>query len=241
MFFFFKRPTIVVDCFTDNYNLIDHCPIDHASKFYPKWWDNAKPYFTKNQNGIEIQRPTLKKCTGLIHYYGQGFIMPLWSDLEIQIDEHGYRYVFADLISELEWHGPEQWEAYANPSMYIQTKIKSPWRLKCSKDINFLMTEPYWNYPPTKPYSIMSGVVDFKYQHAVNVNIMMEYKKQQISFKLNDPIYHIIPLTDKKIQLKYHAITREEFDKITFIPSYSNNYNQTRKLKDKQCPFHKRK
>ena len=88
MFFFFKRKKIVVDCFTDNYSINELFPIQTANNFYPDWWKNLpKTYDAMNKWGLRVSQSTMKKCPAIIDLYKTGFIMPLWSDLQILSDD----------------------------------------------------------------------------------------------------------------------------------------------------------
>jgi hypothetical protein len=235
--FFFKRPKIVVDCFTDLEFVYNHSKIQEATKFYPEWWlKMAKEY-----EGNGIKHPTIKRCPGIADYYQSGFMLPMWSDLIFELDPVGYKWTFADGVSRIDYHDPKQFDGYADPEKYHHGKIASPWRLICKKDINFLFTQPAWNYQPVNSFSILTGVLNFKYNHETNINIIMDKREKYFKFNFSDPLVHLIPLSEKEIILKHHLITKKEFDRIiNSMMTFVNGYRTNKKLleaKEKKCPF----
>jgi hypothetical protein len=57
--------------------------------------------------------------------------------------------------------------------------------------------------------------------------------------KAGQPLAHLIPLTEKKVSLKHHLITREEFDsKFRNNNVYLHSTKESKRLKSlNKCPF----
>ena len=209
--FLFKRKEIILDCFTNNKTALDFAPIQKASNYYPSWF-NSMPI---DVDGITHKNSTLKRCEGFINYYRNGLIMPLWSDLGILIQGLDYKWNFADNKSIAMVHGSNQWDAFVNPKEYGHLKIVSPWHFKCNKEIDFLFKRPYWNFDPFNDISIIEGIINFKYQHTTNINLFLKINQfKQLLLKYNEPLLHILPLTEYEIKVKNHLIDDKELNNI---------------------------
>jgi hypothetical protein len=68
MIFIFKKPKLVIDCFTDRPGVFNFSKIDYAHKFYPEWWKQTPKSFIENI----YEMSTIKKCRGIIDTYKQG-------------------------------------------------------------------------------------------------------------------------------------------------------------------------
>lgn len=246
MNFFIKRSKITIDCFTDNFNAAEYFPIKEATSFYPDWWKNLdKTHVVGEPSGIEIAKSTMKSCDGFIALYKHGFMIPLWSDLIVETQANGFRYTFADELSQIGTHDYDQMSTEF--IKYVHFKIQSPWFLKESKGVEFLFAQPSYNQVKTlSDFHILPGVVDFKYQHATNINFVAP-RGRRIQISAGSPVAHLIPLTEKEIELKIHMIDPTNMEdlkiKNTFYPFFRGSYKKIKKLIDeketKQCPFKK--
>jgi hypothetical protein len=68
-----------------------------ASQALPQWWKDASPYVKseKNLDGKKIivenfeSNASFKKCTPMLDLLSSGYIVPLWADVQVRI-ENGY-------------------------------------------------------------------------------------------------------------------------------------------------------
>jgi hypothetical protein len=244
---FFKRKKIILDCFTINQIAYEKYPIDYAKSFYPEWLKNSSSsYIQKSETKANVELSTIKRCQGLINYYKNGFIIPIWSDLYFETNENGYKYNFADNESLIESHPQKQWENFANPSQFNNIKIINPWALKTKKDIKFYYGYPFWNYSLHINYFYPPAIIDFKYQTSANINMFI-HSNSNFKLSAGDPIVHLIPLSENKIEIKNHLISKEEFIKLK-LQNQTNMFalrylkNKTfQNLKEKKCPFNFKK
>lgn len=235
MLFFFKRNVVVVDCFITNPTILKLFPIAKASHHIPDWWKRM-PQTNYNEKFISNES-TLKGCPGFIDLYKQGFMMPLWADLAIDVKDGKYQWQFSDFSTHAEVHNSHQWGAFADESKYGHIKILSPWRIKTKKDLSWLMLAPFWNDKLQTNYSIVPGVLNFKYQHENNINIFISMNENNFIIPNNHPLYHLIPLTQDKVELKYHLVSEEELKKYnTHSVSFTQDYYNRISLA-KKCPI----
>ena len=238
---FFKRKEIVVDCFTNINTVHEFFPIQESSKFLPDWWKNTPKYRLTNNAYNLFDQKTIKSCNGLIDTYKEGFMIPLWSDLLINVKDKIVNCVFADQKSSIESHPLEQWKTYADPNQVGHVKIINPWKIKTKSNIKFFFTKPYWNYKMLEDFSILSGTVSYKYQHSSHINMFINLEKDKnVIVGANSPIVHIMPLTENKVIFKNHLIDDKEFNSFSNKFTFGNSYNFTKRLldkKEKKCPF----
>lgn len=214
--FWFKKKEVVVNCFVDEYHsyVKNYAPVQPAHKFYPEWWKKLKPTeYDQKKVFMTGLRTNMKFCNGFIENFKHGFMVPLWCDLSIIIDEtNSFNYHFSDGKTSIEGHNNEQAQGFMED--YIFLKIKSPWLFECEqKDTKFVYNPCMWNYPKPPPWVTPSGIVDFTHNKSTHIFILPEKKKQEIFIHFGQPMIHYIPLTDKRVVLNTEVLTSSEYNK----------------------------
>ena len=225
--FFIRQKKIILDCFTCDKSVFDYAQIDYANNFYPKWLKSIDKNY---EDGLKITS-TIKKCEGLLQTYQHGFIIPLWCDLAINVENKNYNWQFADFKTEVEVHSSKQWDNFADPTKQGHMKIISPWQIKTKDEIYFNYTAPYWNLNLDDNFSIPSGIVNYKYQYGTNINLFINLcQNRKINLEFGTPIAHVIPLSEKNIELKHHLISYFEWQNISPKLKFNNQYNTKKRL-----------
>lgn len=250
MTFFFKRNKIVLDCFTDRADVLKFSPIELASKHYPTWWKQLpKSYNTQNPalNNTLGAQPTMKGCPGLIETFQHGIIMPLWSDVVFHITDKECHWQFSDHMTTAQSHEPQQWAGFLPAHTgYFHVKIDSPWLFKTKEDIPWTYNQPTWNLNSIDSYTILPGVVSYKYQTTTNINMFIHPKfDHKFLIEAGQPIAHLIPITEKEIVIKNHLLSEDEYKKIRATYGITNKFEKNlawhKKMIDKhekpKCPF----
>lgn len=238
--FFFKPKTIVVDCLTADHHVYEHARIDHAKKFIPKWWRDI-PLPDKSQFA---PKKNMRFCSGFIDYYMNGFIIPLWSDLSMEVGALGtreYKWYFSDEKSTSDYHEPYQWGSFFSPEEFMHMKLQSPWRMKSKRSLKFHWSEPTWNML-NDDFRVLPANLDFKYQTTTNVNFVLPRKAEPYVKLLPfmTPLVHLAPMTEHNVKIKHHLVSREEIAKLDSPRfKFTSKYYFNKTLKDKKrCPFH---
>lgn len=241
--FFFKKKPLVVDAFiTEQFaHAYDYTPIDYAKKFYPDWWKTLpKTEFDWTTMGRINQ--SMKGCPGFIDHYNNGLIIPMWSELALKtIGPEAWRYQFSDLVSVCESHDISQ-RAGFYPD-HINVKIMSPWFLRSEKSVYWNYQPAFWNSTEPTGYQVAPGTVDYYYQNSTHINMLVP-QHQQITIPVGQPMAHIVPLSERPLELRRHLVTEGEFKRV-FIKkvSFTNHYYKFKKIMDKKedtkskCPF----
>lgn len=252
MFHFFKKKKIVLDCFTNVPAVYDNCKIDYGSRYYPDWWKQT-PKTLNDYN-------TIKNCRAFIDYYKTGIVIPSWFEADLHLFEKNdpenrwftmkYSNDHVDLSQS---HDSVQFLDFAQDSGR-NIKIKSPWAFRTNKDIGFAWTQPTWSMRNVfKHFSLLPGVINFKYQHHTHINFFIELSETPITVTIPPltPLVMLHPLTDEKVEIKTHLVSDNEYNRIFSKEELILNRNLadesreferkkalTKKIEEiKTCPF----
>jgi hypothetical protein len=240
MLFFFKPKVVTLDFFTSQNHAFTYAKPQLANKFYPDWWRTLNTPNLKNidrPNSVENLdiETTMRRCVGMSHLYKYGLVLPLWSDLRLYVGPIGsghYRYLFSDGVTSASQHPDSQKGDFLPDTNYCHLKIHSPWIAYCSEAIPFMLSPLVWNMGKPEECIIPSGMTEYKYQHSTNINLFVPRKNEEqiVQLGFNTPMYHMVPLTDKKFEIKTHLVSQTEYDQkydtsrnITFTGKYLNH------------------
>jgi hypothetical protein len=244
MFFFTRKKRLVVDCFTYNKAAYEVFKIDYAKKFIPDWWKKLPVALPRENHPTDMTQTTMKGCPGFIDYYRTGIIIPLWTDALIEVGPIGstfLRVAFADQTTDAKQHPEEQRGDFLPDKEYCQIKFDSPWLFKTKEQINWIMMKPFWNYKNPTEFIAATGCLNFHYQHSTNINIFIPRKPQTniINLTAGIPMAHIIPQTDRKIELRHHLLDKYQYEikanqsyRFGFINSYNRFVGLKKQMRD---------
>jgi hypothetical protein len=246
--FKFKPKKITVDCFTPFRGVHELYQIKNASKFFPD--DISKMPATYKaqhpQTKIELDNPTIKRCTGVADSYRHGAIIPLWTDLIAQPKRAIKGECAIAMVGEqfdMTIHPHEQFPGILND--YINIKLFSPWFIKEKTGINFVWQSAYWNLTNyERDITFPSVVTSFKYNNQSNIQMFVHKDANDFNIMAGTPMIHLVPMTDAKVEFKCHLVDNNELLKIQTIPSdFSYMFPgrtkrfQREKERQKGCPF----
>lgn len=256
MFFFFKRPKIVVDCFTFSKSAYELHKIRKANCFFPETIKNLPSVVsTKYGNtNIEVPTPTIKRCTGIKDLYSNGAIIPFWTEFFAEPSEYVAGNSNAGLISSpysFTTHPTVQYPGIMEDFYHI--KFMGVWNIKEKTGIDFLWISPTWNIlNHTNDFLIPPASVNFNMVNQTNLNIFINKKCKKLHIASGTPIVHILPLTDKSVEYKCHLVSEQEFNDVVRVPSdysfltlgrnkrYFRDLERSKELDKKEkgkCPF----
>ena len=143
MIFLIKKRKLVLDLFTHRQMIFDAAKPKHAPHFYPEWWKKVK---TEQQIGNELfPTATIRRCMGFVDHYKHGFIIPMWSDLRVELGPVGdpfFRAQFSDSTTTINSHPAELRGSYLPDTHYQHLKLHTPWAAKCKEDVYFKWEQP---------------------------------------------------------------------------------------------------
>lgn len=241
MIFKFTKKKIVLDCFTCNENILKTAPIVLAPKLIPDWWKQLPNSTYKDSF---YPKGTMRNCVGMVEYYKKSVAIPLWSDLAIKVIPDTFIWQFSDRSTKADVHDIST-EATGFLNNWGHFKIISPWLLATKEDINWVWSHPTYSFPHNNDIIMPSAVINFKHQHAINLNMLINLSQQKtITVHQGQPMAHLTPMSDRKIEVVRHLISIEEYnrkytsmDMISFFSKYRTVTKRNKQFSD--CPYHK--
>jgi len=212
---FIKPKLVHVDCFTYSERTNDTTPIKKASHYTPDWWKALPKQIERENRVVNMNYPasTMKTCYGLVELYKYGFIVPMWTDLLMSFTKDTYKYICADGRTEVHQHNSDQHAGSLN--LYWVMKLLNPWIIYEKTGIQFLLNACHWSLLDYSKFKIPYGVLEFKHQHNIHVNFLVEKHNTNVEFDWGVPLLHIIPLVKTDIKIKTHVIDRTEYDRMS--------------------------
>lgn len=220
MFFLFKQKPVEITALVheEYYFAAQYNPIRRASEFVPHWYKKMpSTKFNWGFNGYAEDQATGKACVSIIKTFQHGFILPMWCDLALNLEENNLQYQFSDYQSSLEIHPNSQLPDFQNNTLFC--KLITPWVFKCSQEINLLYTEPtfFLNHKPS--YSIPSAInPSINKTIGGNLFLFIESLPRKIDIHQGTPLLHLLPLMDKPFKLNIEVTTKNKWNMLRGTP-----------------------
>ncbi len=243
--FFFKKPVVHIDAFTNNVGAFKATPIIESYKSMPKWMDQVPrtkhSYSTEFGSIKNTSRRSVRTCPGFLDLYKRGFIIESWADFRIESNEKDYSYHYTNgpapttFVDDVNFHpGFKDYHLF---------KLSSPWLIE-SDDIPFVTFGTEWSLENVDA-RIIPGSINFNMNS--NVNVFLAFKKQQatITIPIGEPLVQFVPLTEKKVKIHNHLISNEEMQRKIMPSSISfrgwrKTFSLVKRAEERakiKCPF----
>jgi hypothetical protein len=224
---------------------------DFAYKFFPEWFVKLpKKVISRNE-----EMDSIKACLAFKRYYTSNNIIipsPYNATINVSsIEQSKYEWFIKYPEEKVMEHEKLQFEDFLSHN-YQHLKFSNPWKFKTNKFINFMWTDPVWNRSNVLDYSLLPGIVDYKYQVDAAINLIFKYteKPYLINLNLGEPLVMLTPLLDCNIKIKHHLLSKNEVSALGFVSKSrdESKYKDAKKTiqaaekRDamKKCPFHLR-
>jgi len=214
-----------------------------ASQALPQWWKDATPYYktSDNPDGKKLivqdrkSNATFKKCTPMLDLLSSGYLVPLWSDIQVKI-ENGLPFirwrVKKDVFCLHNGTGVEI------PNGYQETQFKflNQWVPKLPKGYSALIIACA-GYP-NNPFRAMQAIIDYdKTAHALYPPMFLKEGFEGIVEK-GTPMFQIIPFKRNNwvskfsfLEEGYAQINVDRDVKATLVNNYVKNYWEKKSYK----------
>ena len=214
-----------------------------ASQAIPQWWKDASPYVKSPQNpdGKKIiienreSNASFKKCTPMLDLLSSGYIVSLWADVQITI-ENGYPLIKWRVQKNVfESHLTQEVEI---PDGYQKTQFKflNQWVPKLPKGYSALIIACP-GYPNT-PFKAMQAIIDYdKTTHPLYPPVYVKENFEGIVEK-GTPMFQVIPFKRNNWTSKFSFLEDGQADinidrdlKATIVNNYIKNVWQKKSYK----------
>lgn len=223
----FRRKAIVT-AYTHDPNHYEFYKLRKATSNIPNWFKDTASEYELDVNGIRMPVPTIKRCPAVISTLSKGVLIPCQTDVIIESTEGNPRWVTpnASAAERIKEFSIQQKGAYDVGHI----KIDSSWILEETTGIDFVLTDAYYsNF--NAPWRIATGVLDFKYQHCLNINIAMPRDTPQFTIHANTPLAILYPMTEKQVEFEHKLVSKDEWDTLrnkyasrnVFLSKYSKH------------------
>jgi hypothetical protein len=199
---FKKKPTIEFSSLS--WNARKYYPVQLAKECLPDYWKKME---SKMQSGDG----TVRKCPGISDWLGLGYIIPAWSDIDIdQTSEYGPTATMFNGREGVSGHSPGQCKGMLDQKSHHggSLKLHYNWSITTSPGWS-IMIVPLW-YWKDQPWKIMPGIIHSDNHHGeVNLNLILKSKEPHIHIPAGTPLVQIIPFKREEV----HAVTRATTDR----------------------------
>lgn len=208
---FFKKKSIdsQVKIFTENKGIsqIPECQPRAAYHFFPDWFKKI-PRYTDHK----YSKGTIKNCPVFAEYMTQGFIVPMWCDTKISVDERGEVHIDSAL-PEIRWdvHPNFQYLDFlpesSCPSEFVTLKALCPWFVKTPKKYSCYQQLLYYHF--NNNYEILPGSINTDYHHEINQQVLVR-KGTEFIIERGTPFAWYIPYNRNNLDYVTRLATNED-------------------------------
>lgn len=225
---FHKPSTITIDAFTNNSAHYELFQMEKSSKNIPTWLkETPSEAYGDSEYGIRVPIPTMKRCDSIMRSFKNAYDVRSQFEILVRSEEDTvyYHMPYSD-PDAVTLFSPHQKPFFNLPHF----KINSTWYLREKDGVEFMLGDAYWhNYD--EPWRVVPGILNFKYQGAVHVNVSIPPNTPQFGIDAGQSIAQLIPLSDKKVEIKHHLVSTEEWNRLrdvsgvrhSFVGKYSKN------------------
>tara|TARA_Y100001951_G_scaffold35149_1_gene27762 strand:- start:168 stop:890 length:723 start_codon:yes stop_codon:yes gene_type:complete len=197
--------------------LADNVPPVRASKCVPSWWKNAPVHWDGNSSKAErrsrdFKTGTIKNCPGFIDFFRYSYVIRMWCDVNIEIDDKGsYEWKTSSDIFSFDGHLDRQYKEhlpeYASDNIAGVIKANCPWKLKTPKNVSVLQLPMEYHF--NKDFEVLSGVVHTDVYHDTNQQMVFS-KPGNYFIERGTPLAMYFPFRRDELSLVVRDETEED-------------------------------
>lgn len=214
-----------------------------ASQALPQWWKDASPYIKspENPDGKKIivkdfeSNASFKKCTPMLDLLSSGYIVPLWADVLIRIEDGFPNVSWRVKKNVFTLHNGQEVEI---PEGYQETQFKfiNQWVPKLPKGYSALIISCA-GYPNT-PFKAMQAIIDYdKTTHPLYPPMFLK-EGFEGTVEKGTPMFQIIPFKRDNWESKFsflengqEIINMDRDVKATIVNNYVKNFWEKKSYK----------
>lgn len=246
--FFHRKSKIYLDCFTTSSTVFNFTPPVKTSKTFPEWWINLPKkipvfdYTTSDYVHPTLHTTNMRTCYGFVELFKKGLIIENFFDINIKTTEDNIRYMYEGGFPPQTHPSYQLGDGFKN---YYHLKINNPWLFSEKTGVHFLLIGASWHLE-NYDFIIPPGVLRFDIQASANINMFFPKKNNMFSIPKGQPLAQIIPLSEKKLVIRKHLITKDEAKSRahnTALHGWYGIYNtlklykRNKKREESKCPF----
>ena len=176
-------------------------PIQKSSFHIPQWFKGVKT------TTDDLSPATIRTCPGFIDYFKQGYVVSLWCDLRVNIQNKGGKLSYDLNTTEPRYtfsvHGHQQFLQHVPEHVSKKTKLilklDSPWKIVTPKGYSVLQLPMYYNY--NENFEVLPGVIHTDVYHTINQQMCI-FREGEFIIKKGTPLATYIPYKREELTLE---------------------------------------
>jgi len=202
----FKTNTIDIEFWTTLPGLEKIEPVKRATEFMPEWFKNMPAYTGMAEPKLE-DKGTVKRCPGIIDLFKDAFVIPLWCDLELDIEsEQNFRFRPSNDNCVFQVHPNAQFLDHVQTDYTLIFKPISPWHIRTPKGYSVMQLPMYYHF--NDQFDVLPGTIWTDMHHEVNPQMAIK-KKGRFTITKGTPLAMYIPFKREATNLKISEYTDE--------------------------------
>jgi hypothetical protein len=184
-------------------------PVLPAKEVIPDWWKRVDRMLDGFKDD-PMNKGTVKNCPSMPEYLSQGFVVPLWCDLHLEIEHNKFKWQSPEPQFNFSSHADEQFRNFApqhvkdNSSMVL--KPTCPWRLKTPPGWSVWQLPMYYHYNTV--FEVLPGIIWSDIHHEINQQVLMK-RFGTFRIKKGTPLAMYVPYERNKYTYDIQGPTPE--------------------------------
>ncbi len=216
---------------------LEECLPKPAKHFIPQWFKDIP-----SKTGDAV---TVKNCPSFPDYFSQGYIVPMWSDVELESDNNSWQWRTPSSKAQWDSHGNSQFLDYVSANFngiesQFVFKAICPWRIITPPGWSVLQLPLFYHF--NQEWSVLPGVIDTDIHSEINQQVLYHGNGKKILIERGDPFVLYIPFKRSnklKHEIRYmNDNDKKNFNKQEYAINFSkffpsSEYRKTQRKRDK--------
>ena len=147
-------------------------PVLPAKEFIPDWWKRVERALSSKND----DKGTVRNCPSFPEYITQGFVVPLWCDLQLEVEGDSYKWNTPSKHFEFSSHHNNQFRdwvpQHVRDNSSIVLKPNCPWRVKTPPGWSVWQLPMFYHYDPL--FETLPGIIWSDIHHEINQQMLMK-------------------------------------------------------------------
>ena len=214
--------------------LSENVPPIKATKCIPSWWKNTP--LKREGASSKTELGTIKSCPGFIDLFQYAYVIRMWCDSVIEIDDKGnYEWKTSSDLFSFEGHSDSQYKdhlpEYVSNNIAGVIKANCPWRLKTPKNVSVLQLPMEYHF--NKDFEVLSGVVHTDVCHDISQQMVFS-KSGSYFIERGTPMAMYFPFRRDELNLVVRDETEEDVKnssgyKFSICSKFTGGYKELKK------------
>lgn len=176
-----------------------------SNKCIPDWFKKIP----RNLDQYSGRSETVKKCPALVDFFKEGYILKMWVDLELTVNEDStYYWKAAENRWQFENQGQDQFINYLPDSDQYSMILKAicPWRVRTSPGWAIMQLPLFYHYNPD--FTALPGIIWSDIHHDISQHLAF-YKYGKFVIPRGTPLCMLFPFKRDAVDYEVGHMTQE--------------------------------